>query len=179
MTDIHGVDVDLEGVFIDNLYAHEHALRELEVRLVAIQEEMAEERKAVEHWTFAYTDYMKSRGLSPRSLTRNPVLEPEYAHMGPTELVQYWADKYDGEIVVKDLAKVAVDARMFPNYRYASSSIYAVVKRKGFAKVEPGHFRKTKQGNDRNGHSGNIGFTTLECAIPMNDDGVVAPPVTG
>ena len=179
MTDIHGVDVDLEEIFVDKLYEHEHALRELEVRLAAIQEEMAEERKAVEHWTFAYTDYMKSRGLSPRNLTRNTVLEPEYAHMGPTELVQYWSDKHAGEVVVKDLAKVAVNARMFPNYRYASSSIYAVVKRKGFVKVGPGHFRKTKQGNDRNRHSGDTGLTTSQYAIPMNDDGVVAPPVSG
>lgn len=178
MTDIHGVGVDLEGIFVDKLYEHEHALRELEVRLAAIQEEMAEERKAVEHWTFAYTDYMKSRGLSPRDLTRNTVLEPEYAHMGPTELVQYWADKHDGEIVVKELAKAAVDARMFPNYRHASSSIYAVVKRKGFVKVGPGFFVRAKQSNGLNGGSGDTELAAYPYTIPMNDYGVGASRAT-
>ena len=171
MTDIHGIDVDIEGLFVDKLYEHEHAVRELERKLAAIQEELAEERKAVDHWTFAYKDYMLSLGLSPRELTTNPVLEPEYAHMGPTELVQYWSDKHDGEIVVKDLAKVAVDARMFPNYRHASSSIYGVVKRKGFDKVGPGHFIKTKPGNGLNGHSGNAGFPSSPYTLPMNAGG--------
>lgn len=141
MTDFEGFDTDIESLFADKLYEHEKAVRELEQRLATIQEELAEEREAVQHWTFAYKDYMKSLGLAPREITVKSALEPEYAHMGPTELVQYWADKHDGEVVVKEIAKASVDAGMFPNYRHASSNIYAVVKRKGYIKVEPGHFR--------------------------------------
>ena len=179
MTDIHWTDVDLESLFVDKLYEHDVAVRELEHQLATIQKELAEEREAVQHWIFAYRDYMKSQGLPCRNLTASSVVEPEYAHMGPTDLVQYWADKHDGEIVVKELAKLAVDARMFPNYRHASSTIYAVVKRKGYDKVGPGHFKKAQQGNGRNGHSADTGFSTSPYTIPMNDEGTDGPQATG
>ena len=105
---------------------------------------MLEAERAVDHWRFALEDYRKSHGLTARLPNPVPVLEAEYSHMGPTELVQFWSVKHDGEVVVKNLAKFAVYAGMSPNYRLASSSIYAVVfQRKGYDKIGPGHFKKS------------------------------------
>ena len=143
-------DEKVEHVILQRLHEHESALRGAERRLELVMGELAEEVKAVEHWQFVLEDYRKLHGLSLQPVTLSPVLADEYSHMGPTELVQYWSDKHDGEVVVKDLAKVAVKAGMFPNYRHASSSIYAVVKRKGYEKIGPGYFKRTIHVNGHN-----------------------------
>ena len=151
MFDIY--DEKIEQVITSKLHEHEAATLAAKRKMEAARNEMTEAEQAVEHWRFALQDYRKSHGLPPQPPNPSPVLEAEYSHMGPTELVEYWADNHGGEVIVKDLARVAMNAGMFAQYRLASSSIYAVLKRKPFKKVSPGCFQRienTHSGNDRN-----------------------------
>ncbi len=147
MTDIY--DERIEEAIASRLHEHEATKLVAERKMEAVRNEIAVEERAVEHWKFALEDYRKSHGLSPQSPSPSPVLEAEYSHMGPTELVQHWADKHGGEVVVKDLAKVGVNAGVFSSYRLGSSAIYAVVKRKKYVRVGPGHFKKPNYDNEQ------------------------------
>ena len=134
-------DEKVEGAITAKLHEHEATKLAAERKMEAARNEMAEAERAVEHWRFALEDYRQSHGLSASPSTPSPVLRAEYSQMGPTDLVQHWAEKHDGEVVVKELAKVGVNAGLFPNYRHASSAIYAVVKRKGYTKIGAGQFK--------------------------------------
>lgn len=147
MTDIY--DEKVEEAIASKLHEHEATKLVAERKMEAARNEIAVAERAVEHWRFALEDYRQSHGLSARPSTPSPVLEAEYSLMGPTELVQHWADKHGGEVVVKELAKVAVNAGVFPSYRLGSSAIYAVVKRKKYVKVGPGHFKKPNYANEQ------------------------------
>ena len=166
MTDTYNAEV--EQTITAKLNEHESAKLVAERKMEAARLEMLEAERAVDHWRFALEDYRKSHGLTARLPNPVPVLEAEYSHMGPTELVQFWSLKHDGEVVVKNLAKFAVYAGMSPNYRLASSSIYAVVKRKGYDKIGPGHFKKS--GNP-DGHYADR--TPLPIVYPSDDGNVV------
>ena len=147
MLDIY--DEKMEQLIASRLHAYEAARLAAERNLEAARNEMIEAEQAAEHWRFALQDYRKSHGLPPQHPNPSPSLEAEYSHMGPTELVEYWADKHDGNVVVKDLINVAVDAGVFKKRRHGSSMIYGVVKRKGYSQVAPGHFKKA---DERNGN---------------------------
>ena len=135
-------DENVEHAIRERLHEHEAAKQAAERRLIAAQNTIEEEDRAIANICFALEDYRKAYGLPPRSDKPSPVLGAEYSHLGPTDLVQYWAGKHGGEVIVKNLARVGIDAGMFPNLRHASSTIYAVLKRKRFEKVGPGHFKK-------------------------------------
>ena len=158
-------DEKVEEVILAKLHGHEAARHSAERRLEAIRSEIMEEDRAVEHWRFALEDYRKSHGLPVRPLVPSPVLGAEYYGKGPTELIQYWADKHEGEVVVKELAKVAFNAGLFPNYRNASSSIYAVVKRKGYERLGPGRFRRPSNVSDIEAHRFALAFESKEGEI--------------
>ena len=147
MNDIEVYDEKVEQVILARLHKHKETKRSAEMKLYVIQREITEANEAIVHAEFFLDDYRKAHGLDPMVYVANQMISPEFAHMGPTDLVQYWANEHNGEVVIKDLSKVAVNAGIFPNYRNASSSIYAVVKRKGFKKVGPGHFKKMSQNN--------------------------------
>ena len=154
MSDIY--DEKMEQVIASKLHEHEATRLAAERKMEAARNEMFEAEQAVDHWRFALEDYRRSHGLPPRPLNPSPILEAEYSHMGPTELVEYWANKHDGEVMVKDLTKVAVNAGVFSDRRHGSSMIYAVVRRKGYRRIGPGHFKKmptsmhTQEGGGKN-----------------------------
>ena len=151
MTDIY--DENVEQAIRERLHEHEAARQAAEQKLLIVQHTIEEADRAIAHISFFLDDYRKAHGLPPRSDKPSPVLAAEYSHLGPTDLVQYWADKHGGEVIVKDLARVAINAGMFAQYRHAASSIYAVLKRKPFEKVSPGYFKRienTPSGNDHN-----------------------------
>ncbi|MDE2778712.1 MAG: hypothetical protein OXI91_03420 [Chloroflexota bacterium] len=142
-------DDKIEEVIASKLHEHQAAKIAAERKLEAAHKEMIDAEQAVEHWMFALEDYRRSHGLPPHPPSPSPVLEAEYSHMGPTELVQHWAEKHGGEVVVKELAKVAFNAGVSSSYRLASSAIYAILKRKNYVKVAPGHFKKPDYDNDQ------------------------------
>ena len=143
MFDIY--DEKMEQLLRSKLHEHETAILTAERKMEAARNEMIEEEQAAEHWRFALQDYRKSHGLSPCPSSPSPVVEDEYSRMGPTELVEYWANKHDGEVVVKDLTNAAFAAGAFSDRRHGGSMIYAVVKRKG--RVGRGHFKKADRCN--------------------------------
>ena len=140
MFDIY--DEKIEQLFTSRLHQYEAVKQMAELRMESARIEICEAEEAIKHWRFAIEDYRKSHDLPSQPSTPNPFLEAEYSHMGPTELAEYWANKHDGEIVVKELVKVAMDAGVFSNYRHGSSMIYATAKRKGYTRIAPGHFKK-------------------------------------
>ena len=123
---------------------HEHQTLKLasERKKVAAKNTIAEEQQAIEHLQFVLADYLRSCGMPSQTDDPSPVLKAEYSHLGPTDLVEYWADAHDGKVVVKDLVREAIDAGVFTQYRIASASIYTVLRRKSFEKVGPGHFSR-------------------------------------
>ena len=146
-------DENVEQAIRERLHEYEAARQAAEQRLITVQHTIEEVDRAIAHISFFLEDYRKAHGLPPRSDKPSPVLASEYSHLGPTDLVQYWADKHRGEVVVRELARVAVNAGMFAQYRHAASSIYGVLKRKPFEKVSPGYFKRienTPSGNDHN-----------------------------
>lgn len=146
-------DENVEQAIRERLHEYESVRQVTEQRLISVQHTIEEVDRAIAHLYFVIEDYRKAHGLPPRSDKPSPVLTAEYSHLGPTDLVQYWADKHGGDVVVKELARVAVNAGMFAQYRQAASSIYAVLKRKPFDKVEPGHFKRQESPTPVNGHS--------------------------
>ena len=135
-------DEKVEQAILERLHECESEKQTVERKLESARFALVEKEEAIAHWQFALADYRKAHDL-PMLPYHNAVLSEEYAHMAPTELVYYWADKHNGEVIIKGLAKAAIAAGIFKNYRTASSSIYSVLKRKNLIKVGPGHFKKT------------------------------------
>ena len=164
MTSVY--DERIEEVIASKLHEHQAAKAAAERKLEAARKEMIDAEQAVEHWMFVLQDYRKSHGLSPHPPSPNPFMEAEYSHMGPTELVQYWAYKHGGEVIVKELAKVAVNAGVASSYRLASSAIYAVLKRKNYVKVGPGHFKKLDYDNEQG--SPKVVHSLVPAGLPLS-----------
>ena len=131
----------VEGAILERLHACEAEKQTAEHKLETARIVVGEKEKAIAHWRFALEDYRRFHDLPMPDTYHSPALTKEYAHLTPTELVYYWANKHNGEVVVKDLAKVGREAGVFKQYRTAASSIYSVVKRKNFTKLGPGHFK--------------------------------------
>ena len=147
MTDTYSEKV--ENALLDMLYTHQAAKQAAERKLEAAKDAAEAEELAIAHCQYVVDDYRRVHGMPIQATGVSPVLANEFAHMGPSEFVMHWAAKHDGEVVVKELARVATEAGMFSSRRAASSSIYGVVRRKPFDKVGPGHFKKKAQYNVR------------------------------
>ena len=71
----------------------------------------------------------------------------QYAQLGPSAMVEQWADSHDGEFVLKDAASEMLKNGLFPNYRKAYNTLRTTVTRKRhFQQVGPGRFRKLMNG---------------------------------
>ena len=146
-------DENVEQAIRERLHEHEAAKQAAERKFMAIRNTIGEEESAIAHLQFVLDDYRKAHGLPSQPDKPSPVLEAEYSHLGPTALVEYWAHNHGGEVIVKDLAKVAINAGMFAQYRHAASSIYAVLKRKPFKKIRPGYFKRVESTPSENGQN--------------------------
>ena len=135
-------DEKVEQAILERLREYESDMQVAERKLEAARIAVLEKEQAIAHWRFALEDYRKAHDLPMEADYHRPALAAEYAHMTPTELVYYWADKHNGEVVVKGLAKVGMKAGIFKDYRSASGSIYSVAMRKNFIKLGPGHFKR-------------------------------------
>ena len=153
MNEIEVYDEKVEQVILARLHKHKETKRLAEMKLDAIQREITEANEAIGHAGFFLDDYRKAHDLPPMAYVANQMIPPDFARMGPTDIVQYWADNHGGQVIVKDLAHVVINAGMYPDYRHAASTIYAVLKRKPFDKVGPGHFKRQEFHTPVNGHS--------------------------
>ena len=134
-------DAKVEQAMLERLHACEAELQGAEYKMEEVRRVVQEKEQKVAAWQSSIDDYRCAYDL-PVQLDVSPVLSAEYSTMGPTELIRYWAAKHDGDVVVKDLARAAVSAGVFTSTRQASSNIYAVLRRKGYEKVGPGHYRQ-------------------------------------
>ena len=140
MADIY--DERVEGAITELIHGHQARKQAAERKMALAQSALAGADQAIGHIEFALSDYRRAHGLPARSNSPSPVLWAEYSHMGPVQLVEYWADKQRGLVVVRELARIAVGAGVYPNLRLAASAIYMVLKRKPFDRVAPGRFQR-------------------------------------
>ena len=152
-------DEKVEQTFLELLYTHELERRDAERKLIRAREEVEEKEQAIIHARFMIDDYRKQCGLPVQIAHRHPMLNDEYANLGPTELVDCWADQHDGEVIVKELTHVGLAVGTFTKYQNGASAIYSVLKRKPYKKLSPGHFKKNQTQTSmliQNGDSENI-----------------------
>ena len=135
-------DEKVEQTLLELLYTYETAKRDAERKLIKAREEVEDKEQAMIHARFMINEYRKQCGLPVQTTHRSPMLNDEYANLGPTELVDYWADQHDGEVIIKELTHVGLAVGTFTKYRNGASAIYAVLKRKPYKKIAPGHFKK-------------------------------------
>ena len=95
--------------------------------------------------------YRKKHGLPTNLTDPNPEPISQYANLGPGRMIDLWATMHDGEVVVKEVVRVALDAGVYKHYRQAYSILQSTARRrKGYERVGPGHYRRAE---NRNGHS--------------------------
>ena len=69
-----------------------------------------------------------------------------YGSLGPTEMVERWAAEHEGNVVVKDVVKVAIQAGSYKHYRSAYNSLLSTVRRReDFEQIGPGRFRAIRE----------------------------------
>ena len=127
---------------LELLRDHEEAKQSAQRRLTVAQAEIEEATQNIQACHDVLNSYRKKYGIPGKAVEESPVLEAEFRLLGPTELVEIWASKHDGVVIVKDLTKAALAAGKFKKYRNAYSAITSVVRRKGYVKVGEGHYRK-------------------------------------
>ena len=150
-------DEKVEQTLLGLLHTYETAKRDAERKLMRAREEVEEKEQSIIHARFMIDDYRKQCGLPVQPSYRSPMLTDEYANLGPTELVDSWADQHDGEVIVKELTQVGLAVGTFEKYRNGASAIYGVLKRKPYKKIAPGHFKKIQTSMPiQNGNSENI-----------------------
>ena len=138
----------VEREVLAKLREHEQAKQAAQRRITTAEAEVEEANQAIEAYRFVLNDYRKQAGISPMAFEHSSVLEAAFKHLGPTELVDYWARRHGGDVVVKDLTKAALAAGKFKKYRNAYSAITSVVKRKKYEYVGEGHYRKRSNGKE-------------------------------
>ena len=85
-------------------------------------------------------DYYRRENDLPIIVDPSPTVEEGYGHLGPTDIVAKWADKHNGEIVIKDLATELQRTHIYSVYNKAYNAIFTVLKR------HTGHYHKIKAG---------------------------------
>ena len=131
---------------LKRLHELEQAKEAAQIRLTTAQAEINEVNEAIDAYRLVVNRERKEAGIPPKPFEHSPVLESEFKRLGPTELVEYRANKHDGNVVVKDLTKAALAAGKFKKYRNAYSAITSVLKRKNYEHVGEGHYRKITNG---------------------------------
>ena len=136
----------LEQALVEYLEKHEKVKQRAEERIIEARQQILDADQAIAHWQFVLDDHRKASGQPINKHCISPTLDEEYGRKTPTELVEHWANKHDGEVVVKELTRVGLRVGAWKKYRNGASSIYSVLKRKKYDKVGPGHFRQRVNG---------------------------------
>ena len=114
----------------------ELALEKASLVIRSKEQDIAALKLALDH-------YRKKYGL-PSDPIPSSIANEDYGHLGPSAAVALWADKHNGEVIVKELANELLSAHAYSDYRVAYNSVYTVLKRDtGYQKVKAGHYRRT------------------------------------
>ena len=84
--------------------------------------------------------YRRKYGMPSGSIERSLVLESEYSTLTPWEMCRWWAQKHDGNVIMKELCRDAVAAGMYKDYQQAAGTFYSLVHRKQVEKRARGHY---------------------------------------
>lgn len=85
--------------------------------------------------------YRRKYGMPSGSIERSLVLEAEYSTLTPWQMYRRWAQKHDGNVIMKDLCHDAVAAGMYKDCQQAAGTFYSLVRRKpGVEKRGRGHY---------------------------------------
>ena len=126
----------------DTLTLIHHAEREkrdAEEKLEQKRHTIAEKEQVIISLRTSLDYYRRENGL-PIVVDPSPAVEENYGHLGPTDIVAKWADKHNGEIVIKDLATELKRTHIYSVYNKAYNAIYTVLKRHTV------HYHKIKAG---------------------------------
>ena len=104
-------------------------IEKTEARLLALQGEKEQLRYRMECTEVILGEYRRKYEIARNSIDHNPVLESEYAHLRPSDIIQRWASKHDGHIVMRDLCRAMVAAGIYPEYQPAAATLYSVLRR--------------------------------------------------
>ena len=116
-----------------------------ERRVQVAQDNLAEKAQQLERWYRVLKEYRELHDLPSSDNDHSPILEDEYARLGPTEIIHYWANRHEGEVILKDLVKTVLRAGVYRDYKQAYNTLTSIVRRnKGYERVAPGHFRSRR-----------------------------------
>ena len=143
----------VEEEILSMLHELEAEQVDAERRLEIARTNLLAKEQQVASVRFALERYREKYGI-PVEPIESPVREAEYAHLGPVGMVDHWANKHGGDVIVRDLVQELLRAKAYPIYRKAYSVIYpTLLKSKRYEKIGPGCFRKVEPATiQHNGH---------------------------
>ena len=74
--------------------------------------------------------YRRKYGIPSGLIERSRVGEAEYSTLTPWEMCRRWAQKHDGNVIMKELCHDAVAAGIYKDYKQAAGTFYSLVLRK-------------------------------------------------
>ena len=85
--------------------------------------------------------YRRKHGMPLCPVERSPVLEAEYSTLTPWAMLERWAQKHDGNVIMRELCNAAIAAGIYTNYQQAAGTFYSLVRRKSqVEKLDKGHY---------------------------------------
>ncbi len=115
-----------------------------EQRVESARHAVATKEQEIAALLLALDHYRRKHSLETPRVQHSPVIEAEYAHLTPPQILDHWAAKHDGEIIVVDLVNVVRAAGVYRNYSQAAGTLYSAIRRRpDIEKAAPGHYRQS------------------------------------
>ena len=120
-------------------------LQTVEARLAGLREQLEVLQDKRDSWSKVLVLYLEEHGLL---LEEEPTSVLDiYEKLGPSEMVERWADEHDGIVVIKELVNIAVASGAYRKRQSARNSLDSTIrKKKGFRWLAPGIFERAGQG---------------------------------
>ena len=116
--------------------------RSAELALERARQAIQRKEQDIAALKLALEQYRKKYGL-PTNPIPSTTAKEDYGHLGPSAAVALWADRHNGEVIIKEVVNELVSANAYSDYRMAYNGVYTVLKRgKNYQRVKPGHFRR-------------------------------------
>ena len=91
-------------------------------------------------------DAYRAKYKLPNEPIPDTATQTEYAPLGPSAMVERWADSHEGDLILKVAAREMMQNGLFRNYNTAYNSLRSTVARKRhFSKVGPGVYRRVRR----------------------------------
>ena len=138
---------DWENETLALIHDTEKEKRSAELACERARQAIQEKDHALTYLHEALEHYRRKHDL-PLTSDASPIAEEEYGHLGPSEAVEKWASRHNGDVVTKDLARALQNTQIYLKYGNAYNAVYTVLKRNPhYQKVNPGHYRQHLNGD--------------------------------